>query len=116
MITISPLAEEKLAAYLSENNIDSPVRIAIVNDCSGPSLGLALDEQKNGDIDHSTETFTLLVAGDLAKECGAIEVDYVEEKSGCGCNGAGGFTLKTENPLPSQGGGCGGSCSSGCGC
>lgn len=116
MITVNPLAAEKLSAYLSENNINSPVRIAIMNGCGGPSLGLALDEKKETDHVSEEERFTLLIAKDLAEECGTVTVDYVEKESGCGCGGGGGFALNSEKPLPGAGGGCGGSCSSGCGC
>lgn len=114
MITVSPLAAEKLAAYLSENNIESAIRIAVMSGCGGPSLGLALDERKEGDQVNEQHDFTLLIAGDLADECGKVVVDFVEKTSGCGCGGGGGFSLTSEKPLPGAGqGGCGGSCSSG---
>lgn len=117
MIAIKPLATEKLAAYLMENSIDSPVRITVANGCGGLSLGLALDERKAGDHVLEEGGFTLLLAGDLADECGRVTVDFVESTSGCSCGGGGGFSLSSENPLPGSGDGCGGSCSSGsCNC
>ncbi len=117
MITVSSLAAEKISAYLSENNIDSPVRITVMNDCDGPSLGLALGEPKENDHVSEQEKFTLLIAGDLSKECGKVSVDFVEKTSGCGCGKGGRFSLTSERPLPGAGGVCGGSCSSsGCGC
>ncbi len=67
MVEITALAAEKLSAYLSENKIDSPVRIAAMNGCGGPSLGLALDEQKDSDHAHKNETFTLLIELRLRK-------------------------------------------------
>ncbi|MFH1020544.1 MAG: IscA/HesB family protein [Pseudomonadota bacterium] len=116
MITVSPLAAEKLSAYLSENNIESPVRITVMNGCGGPSLGLALDERKENDRVSEQDHFTLLIAGDLSDECGKVTVDFVEKNSGCGCGGGGGFSLASEGPLPGAGdSGCGGSCSSGSG-
>ncbi len=117
MITVTPLAAEKLAAYLTENKIDSAVRITVANSCSGLSLGLALDERKDNDHVHEAGGCTLLLAEDLAGECGKVTVDFVEQSSGCGCGGGGGFSLTSERPLPGSGGGCGGSCSrGGCGC
>ncbi|WP_456385547.1 IscA/HesB family protein [Desulfolithobacter sp.] len=115
MIEITELAAEKLAAYLRENNIDSPVRIAVMNGCGGPSLGLALDGKKDTDHTHENETFTLLLDQDLAQSCGRVTVDYLEKSSGCGCGDRGGFSITSDNPLPGSAGGCGGSCSgSGC--
>lgn len=116
MITITQNAVEHLSAYLLENNIDSAVRIIVANSCSGISLSLALDEPKENDFTLKKEEFTLLLAQDLAGECGRVSVDYIEQSSGCGC-GEGGFSISSEKPLPSAAGGCGSSCSSGsCGC
>jgi Fe-S cluster assembly iron-binding protein IscA len=116
MIKVTQLAAEKLSVYLSENKINSPVRITVMNGCGGPSLGLALDEKKKTDHVSEEERFTMLIAKDLAEECGTVTVDYVEKESGCGCAGGGGFSLKSQNPLPGSGSGCGSSCASGSGC
>jgi Fe-S cluster assembly iron-binding protein IscA len=112
MLEITRLATEKLQAYLADNNIESPVRVAAMSGCGGPSLGLALDEYKEGDFAHEGELFTLLIDKALSQVCGKVTVDFVEQKSGCSCGG-GGFSLTSENPLPGAGGGCGSSCSSG---
>ena len=117
MISVSDLAAEKLASHLSENKINSPVRIAVMNGCGGPSLGLALDERQDNDHVQEGEQFTLMIAKDLSGQCGRVTVDFVEQTSGCGCGGGGGFSITSENPLPGASGGCGGSCASGsCGC
>jgi len=117
MIAVSPLAAEKLSAYLSDNKIDSPVRITVINDCSGPCLSLALDECKDNDHTQKNGNFMLVIDRDLSDTCGKVTVDFVEKTSGCGCRGGGGFSLTSEKPLPGIGEGCGSSCSSsGCGC
>lgn len=117
MITVTPKAAEKLSAYLLENSLNSAVRVMVANGCGGPNLGLALDERKAGDHVLEEDNFTLLLAPDLAGECGKITVDFVEKTSGCGCGGGGGFSITSEKSLPDAAGGCGGSCSSGsCGC
>ena len=90
MITVTPNAAEKLSAYLAENNVDSAVRVMVANGCGGPSLGLALDDRKENDHALENEKFTLLLAEDLAGECGKVTVDFVEKTSGCGCGGGGG--------------------------
>lgn len=116
MIEITPLAAEKLTAYLTENNIDTAVRIAAMNGCGGPSLGLALDERKEADHVQADGKITLVIDQELSRTCGVVKVDYIEQNSGCGGGGGGGFSLTTTNPLPRTGGGCGGSCASSCGC
>ncbi len=114
MLTVTELAGQKLQEYLTQNNIDSAVRVALMNGCGGPSLGLALDEAKAGDASTEREGVKVLIDNELLTQCGEVRVDY-SEGSGCGCRG--GFSVTPSVPLPNTGGGCGGSCSSGsCGC
>lgn len=116
MIEITSMAGEKLTAYISQNNIQSPVRIYAANGCSGPSLALALDERKKNDFAYEHDNFTLVIDPSVTRLCGKVTIDYVEQTSGCGCGGNSGFSLSSEKPL-NTGGGCGSSCSSsGCGC
>jgi Fe-S cluster assembly iron-binding protein IscA len=50
MFEITDLAASNLRAYLDQNKVDSAIRIALMQGgCSGPSLGLALDEAKASD-------------------------------------------------------------------
>jgi len=46
MLEMSQLANEKLEQYLDQNNLNSAVRVAAMNSCSGQSLLLSLDEKK----------------------------------------------------------------------
>lgn len=113
MIEITELAAKKLSAYLSENNIDSPVRVAVLNGCGGPSLGLAIDERKKGDTAVDLDGLQVIIDTTLLGECGRTRVDF-KPPSGCG---GGGFVITSETPLPGEGDNCGGSCSSSsCGC
>ncbi|MDP3480371.1 MAG: IscA/HesB family protein [Desulfoprunum sp.] len=116
MLEVSDLAVTKVKEYLVENNITSAVRVAIMSGgCSGPVLSLALDEKKDSDKVFEYDGLNFLVDGAVVTACGAIKVDYVQETSGCGCSGSGGsgFSVSSEKPLASGGGGCAGSCSSG---
>lgn len=113
MLDISDLATEKLLAYLKENNISSSLRVALMQGgCSGPSLGLALDEKKETDESYDFQGLTLLVEKSLLEQCGTINVDYVD------AGPRSGFSVSSSIPLPGAGGGCSsGSCGSGgCGC
>lgn len=107
MLTVQPQALTKLNTYLSENNIDSSLRITLMNGgCAGTMLGLALDEKKEDDRSFTEGNLTFLVNEELLKKCGKIEVSYIENVQNPG------FAISSENPV--GGGGCAsGSCSSG---
>lgn len=113
MLEVTEAAVTNIKEYLNQQNIDSAVRITMMSGgCSGPSLGLALDEAKDNDLTFEQDGMNFLVEKGLSETCGAIKVDFIESGSGCGCSG-GGFSISSENPLPSAGGGCsscGGSC------
>ena len=108
MFTITELAAGNLRAYLEQNKVDSPIRIALMQGgCSGPSLGLALDEAKEQDKVFAENNLTFLVDGDLLEQCGAVKVDFIEAGSRSG------FSITAANPLGGgscSSGSCGGSC------
>jgi HesB-like selenoprotein len=109
MLDVSELANEKLLEYMKANNISSSLRVALMQGgCSGPSLGLALDEEKETDESFVKQDLTFLVEKSLLEQCGAISVDYVDAGSRSG------FNISTTTPLPGAGNGCSsGSCGSG---
>jgi iron-sulfur cluster assembly accessory protein len=109
MLDITDLATKKLLAYLKDNNISSSLRIAVMQGgCSGPTLGLALDEEKETDESFGSQGLTLLVEKSLLEQCGTINVDYVD------AGPRSGFSVSSATPLPGAGGGCNsGSCGSG---
>ncbi|BHH85613.1 IscA/HesB family protein [Desulforhopalus sp. 52FAK] len=113
MLVVTSQANEKLVEYMKDNNISSSLRIALMQGgCSGPSLGLALDEKKPGDELFEEQTLTFLIEKHLLEQCGDITVDYLDAGSRSG------FSISSKNPLPGAGTGCSsGSCGSGgCGC
>ena len=113
MLDVTAQANEKIVEYMKENNINSALRVALMQGgCSGPSLGLALDEKKPADELFQRQELAFLVDKDLLLQCGNISIDYVE------AGNRSGFSVRSLNPLPGTGGGCSsGSCGSGgCGC
>lgn len=109
MLEVTATAGRKLKEYLEQNNIESAVRVTLMNGCSGPLLGLALDGPKPTDATESCDGVQVVIDNELLGQCGAVRVDFIEG-SGCGCSS--GFAVTASVPLPG-GGGCGGSCSSG---
>jgi len=115
MLEVTETALTNVKKYLSENNIESAVRITMMSGgCSGNSLALALDEAKENDLTSEQGGVNFLVEKGLAETCGTITVDFTEASgSGCGCSG-GGFSIKSEKPLSGdEQSGCGCSCTSG---
>lgn len=113
MLEVSTEANEKLVEYMNENNITSSFRVFMTEGgCSGPSLALALDEEKDGDQVFTEEGTVFLVNKALLEQCGTIKLEFAN------VNDQPGFSLESKNPLPGAGGGCSpGSCgSTGCGC
>ena len=105
--TVTELAVTKLKEYLSQNNIDSALRVALMQGgWAGPSLGLALDEPKDNDKIYDNDDLKFLVEDSLLTTCGSIKVEYIE------AGPRSGFGITSTNPI--GGGGCSsGSCNSG---
>lgn len=110
MLELTEKAGQKLKEYLEQNKIDSAVRVALMSGCGGPSLGLALDVAKATDTAAEWNGVRVIIDNELLGQCSTVRVDF-SEGTGCGCSG--GFSVTAGTPLPSTGGGCGGSCSSG---
>jgi len=115
MLEVTAAAVKNVKDYLSQNKIESAVRVSLMSGgCSGPSLSLSLDETQSNDLTVEADGINFIIDKSLSATCGAVKVDFIESSGGCGCSG-GGFTISCANPLPgARKGGCGGSCSSGC--
>jgi len=116
MLEMTELANTKLKEYLDQNDINSAIRVAAINSCSGQSLVLSLDDKKPGDTSLIQDDLELIIDSQLLEMLGAVTVDFIEPQgSGCGCGSSGaGFSVRSANPLPKSQGTCGGSCSSCC--
>jgi len=111
MFEVTDLAVNNLQAYLDQNKINSAIRIALMQGgCSGPSLGLALDEPKESDKVFDENNLKFLVDEELMQQCGTVKVDFVD------AGYRSGFSITSTNPLGSGGSCCsGGSCGGSCG-
>ena len=112
MVEITDSAVQKIREYMEQNNVDIPVRVALMQGCGGASLGLALDDLKSNDTAVAQDGVQIIIDNDLKTLCGDVKIDFIEPAGqGCGCGGSAGFAVTSTNPV--GGGGCGGSCSSG---
>ncbi len=109
MFDVTPMANDKLVNYLKENKISSAIRVSVMHGgCSGPALGLSLDEATSQDVSFQIDDITFVIEKSLLEQCGSIRIEYIE------AGGRSGFTISSANPLPMAGGGCSsGSCGSG---
>ncbi len=109
MITITPLAQEKLSAYLAENKVDPKVRIYLPEcDCSGAGaqISLALDQPEAGDLTAVVGDLELFMARELHDLVGDVVIDFKDDGQSSG------FVVESERPAPSAApSGCGGGCS-----
>lgn len=62
---------------MQDNNISSALRVALMQrGCSGPLLGLVLDEEKTTDELFYQQNLIFLVEKNLLEQCGNITVDF----------------------------------------
>ncbi len=114
MFEVTKPALTNIKNYISQEKIDSPVRITKVSGgCAGPSLGHAIDDNiKEHDKTFDYDGVSFVVENSLFVACGAIKVDYIKKSDdACGCGSNGGFAVTSKRSLSGSSGGC--SCNSG---
>lgn len=102
MLTVTDKASEIIKDFLKDKKADASIRLFLNMGCSGPSLGMALDEARN-ETDEVIQTSgtTFIIEKDLLNQVKPINIDFITTPQGAG--------FKLTSSLP-EGGGCG-SCS-----
>lgn len=105
MLEVSDDAKKELDAYFAGKD-KGTIRVFLApGGCSGPMLGLALDEAGPEDLTEEQAGYKFCINPELAEQIGGAKIDITPR----------GFEITPEKPLPeSAGGGCGGCCG-GCG-
>ncbi len=110
MITITDTASTKVKEILeSEGKSDHAIRVFVRGmSCSGPSFGMALDDQTRPD-DAVGEQFGIKIIVDpqSAQYVEGARIDWIDSLMGQG------FKIDTPNAAATNGGGCGGGCACG---
>lgn len=107
MISITPVAQEKLSAYLAENKVEPKVRVYLPEcDCSGAGgqISLALDQPADGDITAKAGDLELFMNPGLYDQVGKVTIDFKDDGHNSG------FVVMSEKPVPVSAPTCG-SCS-----
>lgn len=105
MISITPVAQEKLSSYLAENKVEPKVRIYLPScGCSGggDQIALTLDQPAEGDIKVETGGLELFMSQDLFDQVGKVSIDFKDDGRNSG------FIVDSEKPVPVEDAGCGG--------
>ena len=94
MLEVTALALNNLKAYLEQNNVNSAIRVALMQGgCSGAALGLALDERKENDKSFDEDGLQFLIDKDLLEQCGSVKVDFID------AGYRSGFTITSTHPV-----------------
>ena len=100
MLTVTDKASEVIKDFLKDKKLNASIRIFLNSGCSGPSLGMALDENSNEtDEVISAGSTTFVIEKDLLNKAKPINIDFITTPQGAG--------FKLTSSLP-EGGGCGG--------
>lgn len=103
MLALTESAKKEFDAYF-EGKDKTSIRIYLAQGgCSGPRLGLALDEPTNDDKTFDQGGYTFCINSALMDEAKSVSID---------CSPMG-FTVTSEVPFGASSGGCSG-CSGGC--
>ncbi len=104
MLTVTDKASEVIKDFLKDKKADASIRVFLNTGCSGSSLGMALDENRN-DADEviSAGGTTFVIEKDLLTQVKPINIDFITTPQGAG------FILTSSLLQPN--GDCCGSCS-----
>ena len=76
-IDITEIAMEELVKLAATKDEMKPIRIYVAAyGWGGPTFGLALDEQKDGDVELKLENFTFVIEEGLTDTYNNFKVDY----------------------------------------
>jgi iron-sulfur cluster assembly accessory protein len=85
MLEVTEKATEKVREFFKTRDSISPLRIFVAGvACSGPQLGMALDEANENDTTIESNGFTYLVEKSLLEEAKPIKVDFISTEQGEG--------------------------------
>jgi iron-sulfur cluster assembly protein len=105
MLEITEKASEMIKDFLKDKDDIQAIRIMLSQGgCSGPSLGMALDESRDDDREFDDHGIRFIVEKSLYERVKPIKVDYVNSHMGSG------FNITSNMPVQPS------SCCSSCSC
>jgi iron-sulfur cluster assembly protein len=105
MLEITEKASEMIKDFLKDRDEIQAIRIILSQGgCSGPSLGMAMDESRDDDREFDDRGIKFVVEKSLYERVKPIKVDYLSSHTGSG------FNLTSNMPVQPS------SCCSACSC
>jgi len=107
MLNVTEKANEMIGNFLKGKEGPSYIRVFLSQGgcCSGPSLGMALDEPKVNDEIIKNNEITYLIEKDLYDKIKPINIDFIDSSMGSG------FSITSKLTQDNSCGSCGGGCS-----
>ena len=101
MFEVTSLASEKIIEFLKDKDEKPSIRVMLAEGgCSGPALGLALDDEaKDNDDKFESAGLHFLIDKDLMEKVKPIKIDYQTSQYGEG------FKIESSLPVKSCGSG-----------
>jgi iron-sulfur cluster assembly accessory protein len=85
MLTVTAKANEKITDFLKAQKEPSYIRLFLSEGgCSGPSLGMGLDEPEKNDEIIKDNGVTYLIDKELLEKASPISIDFIESERGSG--------------------------------
>ncbi len=104
MLTVTDKASEVIKDFLKDKKPGASIRVFLNMGCSGPSLGMALDDaHAEADEVIAAGGTNFVVEKELLSQVKPITIDFITTPEGAG--------FKLTSSLPQPQGGCCGSCS-----
>ena len=94
MIKLEAGVSQVIGSFLDERGIRQPIRIELQSSgCCDASLGLRVDEIRDGDLVEEQEGLTLVISHETRRLAGDITISYEEDE------GRKGFVLISTRPI-----------------
>ncbi len=85
MLTVTDKASEIIKDFLKDKKADASIRVFLNMGCSGPSLGMALDENRSDEDEViSVGSTTFVIEKDLLNQVKPINIDFITTPQGAG--------------------------------
>lgn len=99
MLQVTEKANEMITGFLKDREEPSYVRIFLSQGgcCSGPSLGMALDEPKVNDEIIKDNDITYLIEKELFNQIKPINIDFIDTEMGSGFSITSGMSKEKES-------------------
>lgn len=84
MLTVTKKASEVINDFLKDKSAEAAIRITMSIGCSGPALGMALDEPRTGDEVIEEMGTKFVIEKEIFNQARPINIDFISTSQGSG--------------------------------